>query len=152
MALGSLMMWNRQMMVDSLRWVRLWAVRAAIIHQGLTQDIWVVKVDSLGCIIPGCDDFSTVITVQATNLGSALSVYPNPARQSTTVKVTLSAGSSLVADLRLRLVSAQGQEVLVQRAAIGENQLSLHELAGGIYYLHLTSGSTWMSGVKLVVE
>ncbi len=90
--------------------------------------------------------------MQATNLRDALAVYPNPARESTTVNVALSAGSSLVADLRLRLVSAQGQEVLVQRAALGENQLSLHGLAGGIHYLHLTSGTTWLSGTKLLVE
>ena len=61
---------------------------------GYSQDIWVVKVDSLGCIIPGCDDFSTVITEQATNLKEALAVYPNPVSSlnghgSTTVKVTL---------------------------------------------------------------
>ena len=55
---------------------------------GSNQDVWVLKVDSMGCIIPGCDDFSTVITVQATNLKNALVVYPNPAHGSTTVKVT----------------------------------------------------------------
>jgi Secretion system C-terminal sorting domain len=119
---------------------------------GSNQDVWVLKVDSLGCIIPGCDDFSTVVTVQATNLGSALSVYPNPARASTTVKVTLPAGSPFAKDLRLRLVSAEGKEVLEQKAGLGENQLPLHELVGGIYYLHLTNGSTWLSGTKLIVE
>jgi hypothetical protein len=122
------------------------------IPTGYTQDIWVVKVDSLGCIIPGCDDFSTVITVQATNLGSALSVYPNPTHGRSTVKVTLPVGSRLVDELRLRLISAQGQEVLVQEVVVGENTLPLQELAGGIYYLHLTSGSTWLSGTKLIVE
>ncbi|MBL0043426.1 MAG: T9SS type A sorting domain-containing protein [Flavobacteriales bacterium] len=119
---------------------------------GYNQDVWVVKVDSLGCIIPGCDDISTVITVQATNLKDALLVYPNPAHGSTTVKVTLPAGSPFAEDLRLRLVSAQGQEVLVQNATVGENQLPLKGLAGGIYYLHLTNGSTWLSGTKLIVE
>ena len=31
------------------------------------QDAWVVKVDSLGCIVPGCNDFGTAITEQITN-------------------------------------------------------------------------------------
>ncbi len=119
---------------------------------GTSQDVWIVKVDSLGCIIPGCDDFSTVITVQATNLKGALTVYPNPAHGSTTVNVTLPAGSPFVEDLRLRLVSAQGQEVLVQKAVVGENNLFVEGEAVGLYYLHLTSGSTWLSGTKLIIE
>ena len=131
---------------------------------GLSVDVWVVKVDSLGCIVPGCDDFSTVVTVQATNLMGALSVYPNPVSLSngsehTTVKVTLPSGSPLFGRgaggegaLTLRLVSSQGQEVLVQRAVNGENEVSIRGLAAGIYYIHLTSGSTWLSGTKLVVE
>jgi len=117
-----------------------------------SRDIWVMKVDSLGCIIPGCDDFNVTITEQVTNLKEALTVAPNPAQGSTTVKVTLPAGSLFSKDLRLRLVSAQGQEVLVQKAAVGENALLLQGHAAGIYYVHLTSGSTWLSGARLVVE
>ena len=116
------------------------------------QDVWVVKVDSLGCIVPGCDDFSTVVTVQATNLTHAMSVYPNPAGDRTTVKVTLPAGSPFLEDLQLRLVSSDGREVLVQKATLGENEVSIRGLAAGIHYIHLTSGSTWLSGTKLVVE
>ena len=126
---------------------------------GYSQDVWVVKVDSLGCIIPGCDDFSTVITVQATNLKEALAVYPNPAHGSTTLKVTLPSGSPLLGrgvggevDLRLRLVNAQGQEVLVQKAVVGENNLAVEGEAAGLYYIHLTSGTTWLSGTKLIIE
>ena len=119
---------------------------------GLSGDVWVVKVDSMGCLVPGCDDFSTAITVQATNLKDALSVYPNPAHGGTMAKVTLPAGSPFANDLRLRLVSAQGQEVLVQKAALGENQVPLRGLAAGVFYLHLTSGSTWLGGTKLIIE
>ena len=118
----------------------------------LEQDAWVVRVDSMGCIIPGCDDFSMAITEQVTNLWDALSVYPNPASGNTTVKVTLPNGSPYARELRLRLVSAQGQEVLVQKAAQGENALDVGKLAGGLYYLHITSGSRWLSGTKLMVE
>ena len=119
---------------------------------GYSDDLWVVKVDSLGCIVPGCDDFSTVITVQATNLKDALAVFPNPARESTTVKVTLPASSPFIESLRLRLVNAQGQEVLMQKAVLAENNLSVEGEAAGLYYIHLTSGTTWLSGTKLIIE
>jgi len=120
--------------------------------QQYSQDTWIVKVDSLGCIIPGCDDISTVITVQATNLKVAMAVYPNPARGGTTVKVALPSASPFTDDLRLRLVSSEGKEVLLQRAAVGLNEVDVQRYASGVYYLHLTSGSTWLSGTKLVIE
>ncbi len=116
------------------------------------QDVWLIKVDSLGCIIPGCDDFSTAITMQVTNLGSALTAFPNPARGSIKVKVALPGGAPFARELYLRLVSAQGGEVLVQRAVLGENALDVRSLAAGAYHLHLTSGSTWLGGTALIVE
>lgn len=126
---------------------------------GLSVDVWVVKVDSLGCIIPGCDDLSTPITEQITNLKEAVTVFPNPTSTSTVVKVTLPSGSALLGrgvggegELTLRLVSTQGQEVLVQKAVMGENALDLRALQAGLYYLHLTNGSTWLGGIKLVKQ
>jgi len=50
------------------------------------------------------------------------------------------------------LVSTQGQEVLVQKAVMGENALDLRALQAGLYYLHLTNGSTWLGGIKLVKQ
>ncbi|MBS1937332.1 MAG: hypothetical protein JSS84_05920, partial [Bacteroidetes bacterium] len=43
---------------------------------GYSQDAWVVKVDSMGCIVPGCDGVG--ITEQVTNLAGALKLWPNP--------------------------------------------------------------------------
>lgn len=119
---------------------------------GSNQDVWVLKVDSLGCIIPGCDDFSTVITAQVINLKEALEVFPNPVHGTTAVKVTLPVASPFGQELALRLVSAQGQEVLLQRAVVGENELDVRSLAAGVYYLHLTNDSMWLSGMKIIVE
>ncbi len=119
---------------------------------GYNQDVWVVKVDSLGCIVPGCDDFNVLITEQVTNLRDALQVFPNPARGSATVSVKLAASSHYASDLRLRLVSSHGQQVWESPASRGDNTMDVSGLAAGIYYVHLTSGNTWLSGTKLVVE
>ena len=43
----------------------------------VSQDAWLVKVDSLGCLVPGCQVFDG-LTEQATDLGDALELYPNP--------------------------------------------------------------------------
>ncbi len=118
-------------------------------------DVWVVKVDSLGCIEPGCNEIPLGITTQITNLKDALSVAPNPVASGaeTTVRITLPA--ALRKDpLRLSVVSANGQ--LVAEAQLPPNAvtftLTTARYASGLYHLHLTSGSTWVSGAKLVVE
>ena len=116
-----------------------------------SQDLWVVKVDSMGCIEPGCH-IITGIATQVTNLKDALSVWPNPARDRATVKITLPQGGSFQDELRLHMVSTQGQEVLAISVVPGENVLDLGRLANGLYYLHLTNGNTWLSGTKLIVE
>ncbi|QQR87876.1 MAG: T9SS type A sorting domain-containing protein [Flavobacteriales bacterium] len=116
---------------------------------GYSQDTWVVKVDSMGCIMPGCDGVGVQELV--TNLSDALSVFPNPANGSTTVQVDLPQSLRGKA-LRLVLVNAQGQVVLEQAAQDGANTLDLSALSGGLYYVHLASGTTWLSGTKLILE
>ena len=116
---------------------------------GYSQDTWVVKVDSMGCIVPGCDGVGVQEVV--TNLGNALQVFPNPAHGSTTVNVQLPQ-SMRGNTLRLVLVNAQGQVVLEQQATEGEDVLDLSDVAAGLYYVHLAHGATWLAGKKLVVE
>ncbi|QQR85494.1 MAG: T9SS type A sorting domain-containing protein [Flavobacteriales bacterium] len=116
---------------------------------GYSQDTWVVKVDSMGCIVPGCDGVGVQELV--TNLGGALSVFPNPASGSTTVQVELPQSMRGKA-LRLVLVNAQGQVVREQTAQDGANILDLSNATAGLYYVHLAQGTTWLSGAKLVVE
>ncbi len=121
---------------------------------GLSQDIWVVKVDSLGCIEPGCD-IPLGITTQITNLKDALSVAPNPVASGAETAVRIALPAALRKDpLRLSVVNANGQ--LVAEAQLPPNAvtftLTTARYASGLYHLHLTSGSTWVSGAKLVVE
>ena len=121
---------------------------------GYSQDVWVVKVDSLGCIEPGCN-IPLGITTQITNLRGALTVYPNPVAQGgqITVQLTLPEGFRKE-PLRLSVVSADGRLLEERDLTPHTSQLTLHTstYASGLYHLHLTSGSTWLSGTKLVVE
>lgn len=117
-----------------------------------SQDTWVVKVDSLGCLVPGCDGIG-MISAQVTNLRDALQVAPNPA--STTAQLTwhlpahLSKGKA-----QLSVVSSSGA---VQRSeeldlSRGTHALDVQALASGVYYLHVVQEGTWVTGTKLLVE
>lgn len=115
------------------------------------QDIWVVKVDSMGCIEPGCDGIST-ITTQLTNLRKALSISPNPAHGSAHLAWQLPAAFHGAA--QLTVTSATGARVLTEALDLsrGSYDLDIHALAPGIYHVHIVQGGTWITGAKLVVE
>ncbi len=117
---------------------------------GISQDTWVVKVDSMGCIVPGCD--GTGVTEIITNLNDALTVYPNPAHGQVQVGITLPISLRNGQALQLTFVSASGQVALVHAAQEGSNEVDIRALASGLYYLHLSNEKTWISGSKLVVE
>jgi hypothetical protein len=118
--------------------------------EGYSQDTWVVKVDSMGCIVPGCD--GTGVTEIITNLNDALTVYPNPAHGQVQVGITLPISLRHGHALQLTFVSASGQVALVHAAREGSNEVDIRALASGLYYVHLSNEKTWISGSKLVVE
>jgi hypothetical protein len=117
---------------------------------GLSQDVWVVKVDSMGCLVPGCN-IPLGITTQITNLKGALCVAPNPAHGQCTVQVELPE-TLRSAHLRFAVVSAQGRLIREQKVAHGSNTLDLSGLAPGLYHLHLANSDTWLAGAKLIIE
>jgi len=117
--------------------------------QGISQDTWVVKVDGLGCIVPGCNTVG--ITEQATNLLDALSIYPNPAHEQITIALDLPQ-SVANKTLEVSIVAMDGKVVLRQALSASPNTLSLTGITPGLYHLHITSGGIWLTGGKLVVE
>jgi hypothetical protein len=117
---------------------------------GYSQDTWVVKVDSLGCIVPGCN--SVGISDQATNLLDALTLFPNPAHGQATVQLTLPPSVARL-PLELSLVGMDGRVVLRERiAGNGRHQLALQGVSAGVYHVHVASGGRWLTGAKLAVE
>lgn len=117
---------------------------------GYSQDTWVVKVDSMGCVVPGCN--SVGISEQATNLLDALSIFPNPAHGQATVQLTLPPSVAHL-PLELSIVGMDGRVVQQQRIeGNGQHELALLAVSAGVYHVHITSEGKWFSGVKLVVE
>jgi hypothetical protein len=130
-----------------------------------SQDVWVIKVDSMGCLEPGCH-LLTGIESQVTNLKGALTVAPNPVRAGEAVQVSISLPPSITPQgpLRLTVVSSEGR--VVQEQLLGEGghrvlQGTQQEatftalpagLSAGLYHLHLSDGARWLAGAKVVVE
>ncbi|MBK7754606.1 MAG: hypothetical protein IPI41_18985 [Flavobacteriales bacterium] len=101
------------------------------------------KVDSFGCLIPGCQVFDG-LEEQVTDLRDALEVFPNPASDQTNVRITLPVGTKR-GNLRL----PEGK--LVQegdRLIAGTHVLDPAAAHRGSSYLL----GPWLSGTKVVVE
>jgi hypothetical protein len=119
-----------------------------------SQDAWVVKVDSMGCIVPGCNGL-TGITSAAINMQQALQIYPNPAHGRLQVQVALPQGYVPQGSLSLTITTASGQVLRREDLPAGNGQsleLDLHGLAPGLYSLHLADAANWLAGQRFVVQ
>jgi hypothetical protein len=106
-----------------------------------TQDSWVIKVDSNGCLIPGC--IITAVEHEPQLPRGEVLVYPNPARDFITVEL----GPQRFKDQTFVLFDLQGKRVLERRLNQPISQISLQDLPMGIYLYRVGN----VSG-KLVVE
>ncbi len=116
--------------------------------------LWLLKLDSAGCLVPGC---GSVGVEEYTDLfNGKLVITPNPANERTQVTLTLPEGFATTGPLRLFLLDGQGRLVLQQPAQENLNvitgALALSGLASGTYYIHLADSKRWLAGGKLVVE
>lgn len=120
-----------------------------------TQDVWVVKTDSMGCIEPGCH-LITGMESQITNLKDALRVWPNPVARGGAVQVSVELPSNFVVQGQLRLTVTDALGRLVQEQVVAQGTTNLNfgnaQLTTGLYHLHLSDETRWISGGKLLVE
>ncbi len=116
------------------------------------QMVWLLKVDSMGCLLPGCG--GNGIQEIALGLEDVLRVHPNPANTNATVTATLPNDLEVHGTLSLVLVDALGRTLRNQNMGkhFTTTTLDLSGLPQGLYHLHLRDDTRWLSGVKLVVE
>ena len=116
--------------------------------------LWLLKLDSLGCLVPGCNTVGMEEVV--TDLQGRLSVSPNPASEQARVELRCPEGFAPQGDVRLVLVDAQGQEisrqVMVQNLDRFIATVDVQSLTSGTYYVHLADERLWLAGAKLMVE
>ena len=115
---------------------------------GLNQDIWGLKLDDMGCLVPGCD---TLISVGENKLNTSFSVYPNPTTQFVNVYISsANAGSKIqfeLTDLQGRLVKS-----FLPRLTEATYMLDVEELPAGVYLLNMTVDGVFVRNEKILKE
>lgn len=116
-------------------------------------DAWLIKTDSNGCIIPGCNATDNV--VQIINPEKVFTVYPNPAQN----EINVSTENLNIKIESLAIYNMQGQLLKFRQAQLPPDlsgkeitKINTEDLANGNYLLIITTDKQQMAGKKFVVE
>ena len=122
-------------------------------HPGL-QTTYVIKTDSLGCVVPGCHLVG--VSEYAIELQEQLKLWPNPASDHLRLELELPEGAAVQGAVQAVLLDATGREVLRERVRQNGNLLShvftLSPFPAGLYHLHLADEKRWLAGGRVVVS
>jgi Secretion system C-terminal sorting domain len=110
-----------------------------------TQDMWLLKIDSNGCVDTACTLISGLPTTQNPTLNT-LSIYPNPSNGVFTVQ--LPKGSTTGS---FRLIDITGKEVFQQAISSSSTQIDVSKLPKGIYFYRYRDKKQGYAG-KLVIQ
>jgi hypothetical protein len=129
---------------------------------GLSQ-IWVMRVDSMGCLEPGCHLVSG-LQEQVIGLDGSMKVFPNPVTSGQPISLQFKPQSTATMPYnreatRILLYDLQGRLFFEEKIApTGSNEgfilnLSLPRLSTGTYSLHwISEKGVWYDGEQLMVE
>jgi hypothetical protein len=111
---------------------------------------WVVKTDSVGCVVPGCQN----VGIEEVALGhdQYLSISPNPVASGQPLRISFEPPAEFThkGPLRVVLLDATGRLVHEERMGSTTFDHSMNKLTSGLYYLHLTDGTRWLAGGKVL--
>ncbi len=96
-----------------------------------TQDTWIIKVDSFGCLVKGCELVSVPLTESSI---ASLKVYPNPANDVIHFDVK---GKHIHEPLNLQLYDITGRLVRTQILKQNDNTIDVGHLKPGLYTYRL---------------
>ena len=116
---------------------------------------WIFKVDSMGCIEPGCQYVNVEEIV--VGLENTISVFPNPARDQVKLNFTFPENYVPNNQNEIVIIDMQGREVLRENIfllATSSNtiEINISSLSSGMYTLHWLSNNAWLDSSKIVVE
>jgi Secretion system C-terminal sorting domain len=110
-----------------------------------TQDMWLLKIDSNGCVDTACTLISGLPTTQNPPLNT-LSIYPNPSNGLFTIQLPKESTTG-----SFRLIDITGKEVFQQTLNKPTTPLHVTHLPKGIYFYRYRDKKQGYSG-KLIIQ
>jgi len=121
-----------------------------------TDNIWIMKVDSMGCLVAGCEGDFFVLNDIDVGIGGVeeseggLKVVPNPSKNQSQISWYPLLENTAAS---LQLYNAMGKKVAEYHVstALNSHTLSTNDLPNGIYMCVLVAGDTIQQQAKLIV-
>jgi hypothetical protein len=116
-------------------------------------NMWLVKLDSMGCLVPGCQFVG--INDITYGLQAALKVWPNPTAGLAKLSLSLPAGMKINGQLLLQVFDSHGTLVMNENIGLQHEQvfeIDLSNRARGLYSAHISDRSRILTGAKLILE
>ncbi len=114
-----------------------------------TVDIWVMKMDSMGCLVAGCD---TTVDVEENfvNEVSGFVIYPNPAQNNFTVKLDTEAEKSM----QFAIFNILGTKAKETEIPPGSQFVNIHtaNLPNGVYLAVLSVKGVPVGSRKFLIK
>ena len=100
------------------------------------QDMWLVKVDSNGCVVAGC----TPTGITNTKIGheDKTTIYPNPATDILNVEMTSFPDEK---EVKIELYDIAGRKVFQQLLTNNKTQIDIRHLQPGMYILKVSNSN-----------
>ncbi len=125
----------------------------------VNQDMWLVKLDSMGCLIPGCDE--TPVINPSISENAIFKIYPNPINNIATVEIKTPEALQIIPgeklhlniyDINGKLVDTYSNIQLHNPDEVIRFNIYKKNLAPGIYEATLIYGGIRLGMLKIVVE
>jgi hypothetical protein len=101
-----------------------------------TQDAWVIKVDSMGCLSPGCNGTVGINTIQ---LGfPEFNIYPNPANDFIDIETDFK-------NCYFSVLDVTGKLILREKIVQNKTRIELSNYSNGLYFIQLQSNEKILS-------
>jgi len=116
---------------------------------------WIFKVDSMGCLEPGCQYVNVEEIV--VGLENTITVFPNPTHDQVKLNFTFPENYFPNNQNEIVIIDMQGRAVLRMNIFLFANssntvEINISSLSSGMYTLHWLSNNAWLDSSKIVVE
>ena len=121
---------------------------------------WLLRLDSMGCLLPGCGDVPIIDFVPETK-DNILSIYPNPVAETTVAQITIPQNFIIepnqnltltIFDINGKVVDVYSNITVNNHGEVIRFYLHIKNLAKGIYPSVLTYGNAFLDEMKIIVQ
>lgn len=116
------------------------------------ETLWVMNLDSFGCLVSGCQLHDAVQEIKSNPKEEYLKVYPNPFTQYTTVNCNLPLN---INEAELFMINSDGKIINTQSIKKGNNtnyEFNCSGFSSGIYYIMLKTNGRLLESKKVLLS